>query len=177
MLFPVEAMPELLKQSVPDQNVELQGAASGPNPTWSALAALVTKSDAAVLVGHSESGTFPQQAALINPAGVKGVVTIEPVVCPADWTSQQMAMLARVPTLVMFGDYIGKSTFWQRSLDSCNRYVQAINAAGGDATLMHLPAMGIVGNSHMVMQDKNSLQVAELIDRWIRQHVERKRGS
>jgi pimeloyl-ACP methyl ester carboxylesterase len=177
MLFPVEAMPELLKQSVPDQNVELQGAAAGPNPTWGALAALATKSDGAVLVGHSESGTFPQQAALINPAGVKGVVTIEPVVCPPDWTSQQMAMLARVPTLVMYGDYIGKSTFWQRSVDSCNRYVQAINAAGGDATLMQLPAMGIVGNSHMVMQDKNSLQVAELIDRWIRQHVERKRGS
>jgi hypothetical protein len=88
-----------------------------------------------------------------------------------------MSRLAQVPTLVMFGDYIDKSKFWQSSLNSCNRYVRAVNAAGGDATMMHLPAMGIGGNSHMVMQDKNSLQVAELIDRWIRQHVDRKRGT
>lgn len=174
--FPVAATPELLKQSVPDQNVEFQGGAPGANPTWGALAALVAKADGAVVVGHSESGTFPQEAALINPAGVRGVVSIEPVVCAATWTPEQKSQLAQIPTLVMFGDYIDKSKFWQNSLNSCNRYVQAINAAGGDATMMHLPAMGIVGNSHMVMQDKNSLQVAELIDSWIRQHVERKRG-
>jgi hypothetical protein len=79
-----------------------------------------------------------------------------------------------VPTLVVFGDYIGKSAMWQAALESCRSYVEAINAAGGDATMMHLPAMGIAGNSHMVMQDRNSLQIAELLDRWIRQHVERR---
>jgi pimeloyl-ACP methyl ester carboxylesterase len=174
LLFPVEALPELLKQSVPDQNVEFQGGPSVPNPTWAALAALTTRSGGAVLLGHSESGTFPQEAALIDPAGVRGVVSIEPVVCPHTGMPQQLKVLARVPTLVVFGDYITKSAMWQAALESCHRYVQAINAAAGDATMMHLPAMGIAGNSHMVMQDRNSLQIAELIDRWIRQHVERR---
>ena len=34
--------------------------------------------------------------------------------------------------------------------------------------------MGIKGNSHMLMQDKNNLQLADLILAWIDQHVERR---
>jgi hypothetical protein len=37
--------------------------------------------------------------------------------------------------------------------------------------------MGIKGNSHMLMQDKNSLQLADLILGWIDDHVEGKAGS
>ena len=33
--------------------------------------------------------------------------------------------------------------------------------------MMHLPALGIKGNSHMLMQDKNSDQLADLVIRWI----------
>jgi hypothetical protein len=32
--------------------------------------------------------------------------------------------------------------------------------------------MGIKGNSHMLMQDRNSLQLADLIIEWIDRHVE-----
>ena len=38
--------------------------------------------------------------------------------------------------------------------------------------MMHLPQMGIKGNSHMLMQDRNSLQLADLIIDWIEEHVE-----
>ena len=38
--------------------------------------------------------------------------------------------------------------------------------------MMHLPAMGIKGNSHMLMQDRNSDQLADLVIAWIDRHVE-----
>ena len=47
--------------------------------------------------------------------------------------------------------------------------------AGGDAVMMYLPKMGIKGNSHMLMQDRNSLQLADLIVDWIDKHVEKKK--
>jgi hypothetical protein len=36
--------------------------------------------------------------------------------------------------------------------------VEAANAVGGKAELVLLPEVGIRGNSHMLMQDRNSLE-------------------
>jgi hypothetical protein len=33
--------------------------------------------------------------------------------------------------------------------------------------MLHPPDLGIRGNSHMLMQDRNSLQIADLILQWI----------
>ena len=41
--------------------------------------------------------------------------------------------------------------------------------------MMSLPKLGIKGNSHMLMQDKNNLQLADLILDWIDQHIEGKK--
>jgi hypothetical protein len=45
--------------------------------------------------------------------------------------------------------------------------VSALNAAGGSAKFLFLPALGIKGNSHMLMMDKNNIQIADLIMGWI----------
>jgi hypothetical protein len=37
---------------------------------------------------------------------------------------------------------------------------------------VQLPDIGIKGNSHMVMEDKNNLEVADVLIKWIREHVE-----
>ena len=37
---------------------------------------------------------------------------------------------------------------------------------------MHLPEMGIHGNTHMFMLDRNNLQIADLVLDWIDRHVE-----
>ena len=37
--------------------------------------------------------------------------------------------------------------------------------------------MGIRGNSHMIMQDKNNLQIADLILQWIDEHITRRKGG
>ena len=42
--------------------------------------------------------------------------------------------------------------------------------------MMHLPALGIKGNSHMLMQDRNSDQLADLVIAWIDKHVDGKNG-
>jgi pimeloyl-ACP methyl ester carboxylesterase len=172
--FPIEAVDELYKQMIPDLNALLPS----PNPTWKNMAALSVQLKGAILMGHSESGFFPQQAALLDPSGIRGMISIE-MPCP-DLSAQQIATLAKIPTLVMFGDHLGDvqggPANWAQSLEGCEKYVQRVKDAGGDAVMMHLPKMGIKGNSHMLMQDRNSLQLADLILEWIDKHVEAKKG-
>ena len=170
--FPVEAFEEFGKQVIPDLN----GTLPAVNPTWTNLSGLAIKLKGAVLMGHSESGFFPEQAALINPADIKAVITIE-TGCPA-LDAGQIAKLAKIPVLIVFGDHLGdvpsSPINWPERFDSCQKFVEQVKAAGGDATMMHLPKYGQFGNSHMLMQDKNSNQVADLILKWIDEHVESK---
>jgi hypothetical protein len=170
--FPVEAFEEFGKQVIPDLNGQLPAV----NPTWTNLSGLAIKLNGAVLLGHSESGFFPEQAALINSTDIKALITIE-TVCPA-LSPDQIAKLAKIPTLVVFGDHLADvptmPTMWKERFESCGKFVEQVNAAGGDATMMHLPKYGQFGNSHMLMQDKNSNQVADLILKWIDEHVENK---
>ncbi len=170
--FPVEAFEEFGKQVIPDLN----GSLPAVNPTWTNLSGLAIKLKGAVLMGHSESGFFPEQTALINATDIKALITIE-TGCPA-LSSDQIANLAKIPTLVVFGDHLGDvptmPTMWKERFESCAKFVEQVNAAGGDATMMHLPKYGQFGNSHMLMQDKNSNQVADLILKWIDEHVENK---
>jgi hypothetical protein len=171
--FPIESVGELYKQMIPDLNALLPT----PNPTWTNMAALAKQLNGALLMGHSESGFFPEQAALIDASGIRGMVSIE-MPCPTDLPAAAIAKLAKIPTLMMFGDHLADVQSplvnWQTALDSCNTYIEQVKAAGGDAQMMHLPAMGIRGNSHMLMQDKNSDQLAELIIGWLDRHVEKK---
>src|SRR5579863_4698288 len=99
--FPVEAMDEFGKQVIPDLN----GTLPAVNPTWTNLSGLAIKLKGAVLMGHSESGFFPEQAALINPEYIRAVITIE-TGCPA-LASQQISNLAKIPALMVFGDHLG----------------------------------------------------------------------
>jgi len=170
--FPVEAADELYKQMIPDLNSLLPN----PNPTWTNMAALGVQLNGAILMGHSESGFFPQQAALIDPTGIRGLISIE-MPC-ADLNAEQIAKLAKIPNLIMFGDHLGDvkggPANWADSFATCERYVEKIKAAGGDAEMMYLPKLGIRGNSHMLMQDRNNLQLADMVIAWIDKHVESK---
>src|SRR5215510_5804009 len=108
--FPIEAVDELYKQMIPDLNALLPT----PNPTWTNMAALAVRLKGAVLMGHSESGFFPEQAALIDPTGVRGIISIE-MPCtvnafgapPEEMSAAQIDKLAKIPTLIMFGDHLG----------------------------------------------------------------------
>jgi dipeptidyl aminopeptidase/acylaminoacyl peptidase len=80
-----------------------------------------------------------------------------------------------VPILVLFGDYVPLSPRWSPRLDVCRAFVQAAFKAGARVELVMLPDIGFHGNSHMLMQDKNSLAVAEWLLAWIDRHVEKSR--
>ena len=165
--FPAEALNELSKQAVPDVSMSLPN----PNPTCKALSDLSLDLKGTILISHSQSGAYPLEAALINPKGIKAMVLVEPGRCPNNYTAEQMAIVSKIPTLIVFGDYLNQPTgvphSWQTAYDGCKTYVEKVNTLGGKAQVLHLPQQGIKGNSHMLMQDKNNLQVADLILKWI----------
>ena len=166
--FPVEAVGELSKQAIPD----LTSQVSQPNPTLKALSDLAGDLKGAVLISHSQSGPFPMDAALIDPKGIAAIVALEPGACRASYTDDQIAKLAKIPTLVVFGDNLGVPTglgamTWQNRLDGCRAYAARIAAAGGKVEVVSTVERGIHGNSHMLMQDRNSLQIADLVLAWI----------
>ena len=46
-------------------------------------------------------------------------------------------------------------------------YADAMRGAGGNVDVVNLPEVGIKGNSHMLMMDKNNAQIADLIQKWL----------
>jgi pimeloyl-ACP methyl ester carboxylesterase len=173
--FPVEAAGELSKQAVPD----LASQVPQPNPTYKALADLGKELGGAVLISHSQSGPFPMDAALIDAAGIRGIVSLEPGACRNTYTDAQIVQLAKVPTMVMFGDNLAVETglggiTWQTRLEGCRVYAARIKAAGGQVDIMHTPELGIRGNTHMLMQDRNNLEIGDIILKWIDGVVRRK---
>jgi pimeloyl-ACP methyl ester carboxylesterase len=166
--FPVEAVAELSKQAVPD----LASQVPQPNPTLKALAELAANLKGAVLVSHSQSGPFPFDAALQDATGIAGIVALEPGACRPNYTADEIAKLAKVPTLVLFGDNLGVETglggiTWQNRLEGCRAYAARVKAAGGNVEVYATPELGMTGNTHMIMQDRNNQAVADYIMRWI----------
>ena len=56
---------------------------------------------------------------------------------------------------------------WPKLVVNPNKWAQAIAAAGGKVDTFELPKMGIKGNTHMLMMDRNSDDVAKLVNDWI----------
>jgi pimeloyl-ACP methyl ester carboxylesterase len=165
MRFPVAAQAEFWKQMVPDSLNSLPT----PNPTVPALSELAQKIGGTVLMSHSQSGIYPFQTAALSRKGIAGVVAIEPGACPAP--GDDMAPYAGLPILVLFGDYVDEFPRWAPRLQNCRAFIAAANAAGGKAELLVLPDIGIKGNTHMLMQDDNNLDIADLLLDWIGKHV------
>ena len=68
-----------------------------PTPTIKALSKLAAGLKGAVLMGHSQSGPFPLDAALLDPSATRGLVLVEPGRCPDTYTDPQIKALATVP--------------------------------------------------------------------------------
>ena len=166
--FPVAARDQYFAQIVPNTETTL---AEGGRATVAALAALLDRIGPAVIMVHSQSGGYGLGAAIERPALVKGVVSVEPRVC-AVGDSDLQAVFTRVPLLTMFGDFFGTDVGdWPGRMAECVATVNKIKAAKGVAENLHLPSMGISGNSHMLMMDTNNQQLADLILAWLDRHA------
>ena len=85
--------------------------------------------------------------------------------------TDDMTPYSGLPILVLFGDYVDEFPRWAPRLKNCRAFVAAANAAGGKAELLVLPDIGIKGNTHMLMQDDNNLDIADILLDWIGKHV------
>ena len=90
-------------------------------------------------------------------------------------TQAQITSLSKIPVLFIFGDHIAGSdvskTLWTANVDDCSNVTRQINTAGGNAQIWELPKLGLRGNSHMLMMDRNNLQIADMILDWIQMNV------
>ena len=74
----------------------------------------------------------------------------------------------------MFADHLD-ATRGSGPIQQLQAFITRINAAGGNAQMLYPPDLGIHGNSHMFMLDKNNLQIADLILKWIDENVGKKK--
>jgi pimeloyl-ACP methyl ester carboxylesterase len=165
MQFPLEAQDEFWKQMVADW----AGGLPTPNPTVPALSELAIKLKGTVLISHSQSGFYPFQTAALNPQDIAAIVSIEPGACPL--ATGDLTPYMKMPILVLFGDYVDLSPRWAPRLKQCREFAEAMKKAGGKTELVLLPDLGIKGNSHMLMQDKNSLEIAAWLVAWLNKNV------
>ena len=160
--FPTEAFDQFAKQGVPRW-------ATNDTATQAAYDALVQKVCPCIIVVHSQGGNFGFRAALNAPDKIKALVAIEPSGAP-DPAQVDVSKLKGVPHLIVFGDHLQDSTAWQTFLKAPQRYSAALTSAGVDATWLDLPALGIKGNTHMLMMDRNSDEIARLVHGWLVRH-------
>jgi len=56
---------------------------------------------------------------------------------------------------------------WRVRLDMARLWRDTVNKHGGDVTLVHLPEIGIRGNTHFAFSDLNNLQIADLVSAFL----------
>jgi pimeloyl-ACP methyl ester carboxylesterase len=155
--FPVESYANYMKQLVPRWLSTDEAVIAG-------YVALVDKGCPCVLLTHSQGGSFGLKVAEMRPDKVKAVVAVESA---SAGNPAKAAALKDTPVMMVFGDNVDLHPRWvaYRKLDL--EYAAAVRTAGGKADVINLPDLGIKGNSHMVMMDKNSDAVADVIQKWL----------
>lgn len=159
--FPVAAFEAFLAQGVPRWSCNNA-------LTQAAYDALVQRLDPGpIILTHSQGGNFGLTAALHAPDRVRAVISTEPSGAP-DPAAAAAASLNDVPHLFVWGDHWKDNPFWVKSRVASERWRDALIAAGGDVTWIDLPAHGIRGNSHALMADDNSAEIAGLVLDWMK---------
>jgi pimeloyl-ACP methyl ester carboxylesterase len=156
--FPLAAWDQFTKQSVPrwvttDRQIQ------------AAYDALVQRFCPCVVMVHSQGGNFGFTAALNAPDKIRALVAVEPSGAPPQ--AADAARVKGIPHLVVWGDRTASDPFWNRVRQNVERWQDQIRNAGGSAETLDLPAEGVRGNSHMLMMDGNSDEVAARVQRWM----------
>ncbi len=158
-----------------------------------AMSALFDKTGPGILFTHSQAGG-PGWLIAIKNTNVKGIVALEPGSgfifpegeVPADMPSAAGTLkgeavpaadfekLTRLPIIIYYGDNFpieptlerGQDN-WRVRLAMARLWVEAVNKHGGDATLVHLPDVGIQGGTHFLMSDLNNVEIADQISKFL----------
>ncbi|MCA3268635.1 MAG: esterase, partial [Azospirillum sp.] len=155
--FPVEAYDAFVRQIVPRWTTT-------DEPILAAYIAMLDRSCPCVVLAHSQAGQFAFRAAEARPDKVRAIVVVEPA---GFGDPARAAALKGIPVLAVYGDFIEQDARWPAIKGNGLRYYDALRAAGGSVEVIDLPRVGIAGNSHMVMMDRNSDAVAGKIQDWL----------
>jgi hypothetical protein len=97
--------------------------------------------------------------------------TLEGVAMPLS----DFMQLTKIPIIIYFGDNIPEQPTaspgednWRVRLAMARLWRDAVNRRGGDVTLVHLPEIGIHGNTHFLFSDLNNVQIADLMSEFLR---------
>ena len=64
---------------------------------------------------------------------------------------------------MVWGDNTDKSDRYRPTVEESRRFVELVNAHGGNAELLLLPEAGLTGNTHIPFADLNNVEVADLL--------------
>ncbi|MGL4369359.1 MAG: alpha/beta hydrolase, partial [Spirochaetota bacterium] len=166
-----EALNQFFRQMVPN---------TGPynaNVNIAAVSELFNRIGEGILVTHSQSGGPGWRAAISNRS-IRAIVSFEPggdfvfpegeapetitlagrTVIPPTVPMKEFTRLTEIPIIIYYGDNIpdhpsenpGQEQ-WRVFLDVAKQWRDAVNRHGGDVTVVHLPEIGIRGNTHFIM--------------------------
>lgn len=162
-----------------------------------ACAEIFRKMGKGILVTHSQGGG-PGWLTAIKSEKVKAVVAYEPYsgfVFPENELPQPITStglfgelkgtgipladflkLTKIPIVIYYGDNIAKTPttvwnmdHWRSGLEMARIWASTINKHGGDAIVIHLPEIGIRGNTHFMFSDLNNIEIANLLSKWLRE--------
>lgn len=131
------------------------------SPKTAALIALLEKTGPAILVLHSASGPTGFDVARQRPDLVEAIVAVEVTGTPTD-ARDIKDHFAGIPFVAVFGDHFDVRPMAGR-YEACKTTVKLIGDVGGTASMIHLPSLGIKGNTHLMMQDNNNDDIARRI--------------
>ncbi|WP_318350940.1 alpha/beta hydrolase [Aquipluma nitroreducens] len=165
------------------------------NVNTDAVSALFTKIGPAILVTHSHSGGMGWGTAIKNQ-NIKAIVSYEPgsgfvfpdgeVPAPIPMAGGTLAAigvpisdfmkLTKIPIIIYYGDNIPEKPMdnpgqdgWRARLEMARLWRDCVNKHGGDVTVIHLPEIGIKGNTHFPFSDLNNIEIADLMSAWLKE--------
>lgn len=184
-----EALNQYFRQMVPNiGRIDIQ-------VNVDAVSALFEKIGPGILVTHSHSGGMGWLTA-VNNANVKAIVSYEPgsgflfpegeVPDPLESSSglfraagvpmEEFLKLTKIPIIMYYGDFIPAepdpnpgTDGWRVRLQMARLWSEVVNKHGGDVTVVHLPEIGIKGNTHFPFSDLNNLEIANLMSEWLKE--------
>ena len=162
-----------------------------------AISLLFDKIGEGILVTHSQGGG-PGWLTAIKNDKVKAVIAYEPYsgfVFPegelplpiksnglfgelkgVEIPLSDFNKLTKIPIVIYYGDNIAdkptevwNKDHWRSGLEMARLWAATINRHGGDATVIHLPEIGIKGNTHFPFSDLNNIEVADELSKWLKQ--------
>jgi hypothetical protein len=84
--------------------------------------------------------------------------------------------LTKIPIIIYYGDNIPQTPSnnpgedgWRVRLAMARLWRDAVNKRGGDVTVVHLPELGILGNTHFPFSDLNNMQIADLMSAFLKE--------